>query len=283
MPTNKIIEVREPVEIMNDYTPVYQPIYALLMGNAQSYSEDIGSVEFKHVDAIGDIRGKRITPKDTEIRQVAVGTGKKTFSKYFFANQYTQSTLQSREGSEQVAAIVLDEYQKQADELLTMGDGTANGNILNNGLFFSNDSNYVLKTSTAALASNTAFYDAFAESVVSASEVPGEKIVFLYGGAKAASKKLFTGQAISLLQVLKDTYVGYTFVDLPNHMVPAGQSGWIIVSTSQVKLHYVALPKMDGQGVNEEKKYIWQNFLMGSMMLEVLAKGAVVRQPVTVS
>ena len=41
------------------------------------------------------------------------------------------------------------------------------------------------------------------------------------------------------------------------------------------------IPEIKNQGQNEEKLYTWTNFLMGSSMLDVLAKGAVIHQPLT--
>jgi hypothetical protein len=73
----------------------------------------------------------------------------------------------------------------------------------------------------------------------------------------------------------------YSIVEMPADVTPSGTNGWIIVNLDQVKLHYTVLPQLKAQGINEEKMYSWHNFLMGSMMLEVLASKAIVRQPVT--
>jgi hypothetical protein len=68
---------------------------------------------------------------------------------------------------------------------------------------------------------------------------------------------------------------------MPAAVTPSNANGWIIANLDQAKLNYTALPSLKSQGINEESMYAWFNFMMGSMMLEVLASGAVIRQPVT--
>src|SRR4051812_26135560 len=133
MATNKVL-LRTVDEFMADYTPVYQPIYPLLLGKSQAYAEEVGQVNFKRANTVGDIRAHHITPKDTEIRQIAVGESSKAFKKYFLANQFIQSLLQDQQGIEDVVAQVLDEHQKQMDELILLGEGTSNSTMFNNGL-----------------------------------------------------------------------------------------------------------------------------------------------------
>ena len=71
MATNKIA-LRTVEEFMSDYTPVYSPIYPLFMGKSQKYEREVGELNFRRVEAVGDIRAKHITPKDTEIRRISV-------------------------------------------------------------------------------------------------------------------------------------------------------------------------------------------------------------------
>ena len=74
MGTNKVV-LRSVEEVMADYTPVYQPLYPLFLGKAQSYSEEAGQLTFKRLEAVGDIRAKHVTPKDTVIRQIGAKEG----------------------------------------------------------------------------------------------------------------------------------------------------------------------------------------------------------------
>lgn len=285
MPTGKIV-LRTTEEFMSDYTPVYTPIYSIFLGGkARQYDAEVGAVNFKRAEAIGDIRANRMTPKDTEIKQINVTDALKAYKKYFFANQYIISDLQDQEGAEDVVAQVLDEHHVQADELLMLGDGTAPGNVINNGLYYSGDSNYLLEASIEIPLTDrlSALHTAVVASATKANQVAGRKVVFFYGDAVAALVgSIYTQSSRSFKTVLQEVLgPNYTIVVLPTASVPAGASGWIIANLDQVTLHYSVLPQLFRQGQNEEHMYYWFNFLMGSMMLEVQVKNGIIRQPIT--
>lgn len=283
--TNKLV-MRTPEEFMNDYTPLYQPLYPLLMKKSQQYAEMIGQVDFKSVDTIGSIRAEHITPKDTEMAQITVGEGKKSFKKYFLGNQYKQSSLQDQSDAEQVVAIVLDEHQKQADLLALYGDSADNGaTVVNNGLIFSKDPNYTLLAAGDAVPLENRLFALHArimKAVRIAKKVPGEKVIIMHGELMFdALDALYADTNVSFRATLEDALGdGLTIVEVPDDVSPAG-AGLVIVNLDQIKFHYVTLPKVDDQGTNPEKKYAWTNFLMGSIMIEVLVKNAIVRQPLT--
>ncbi len=283
--TNKLV-MRTPEEFMNDYVPVYQPLYPLLMKKIQQYAEMIGSVDFKTVKTVGDIRAKHITPKDTEMSQVAVNDGKKTFKKYFLGNQYIQSSLQDQEGAESVNAQVLDEHQKQTDELAMFGDSPDGGTtVVNNGLIYSKDENYTVLAAGDAVPVDgrlAALHARIMKAVRIAKKVPGEKVILVYGALMFdALDSLYDDQAISFREVLTGALgADLTITEIAEEVAPAG-SGLVIVNLDQIKFHYVTLPKVDDTGTNAEKKYVWTNFLMGSVMIECLVKNAIVRQPLT--
>lgn len=286
MPTNKIA-LRTADQFMADYVPVYSPLYPLFMGKSLAHEIEVGKQEFRRVDAVGDIRQKRITPKDTEIKQIAVMEAKKTFKKYFLANQFIQSTFQSREGIEEVQKQVLDEHQIQMDELFLLGEGSSASTMLNNGLFWSNDPNYSLQGSTAIAASDARLPDLHAKIVASAEiarAVAGQKVVILYGtDILPLFNSLYVGAGRAFRAVIQEALPDHSFIQMPAACTPSGASGWIVANLDQCKLHYTALPQLKSNGVNEEKEYVWSNFLMGSVMLEVMAKYGVVRQPATLA
>jgi len=286
--TNKIV-LRTSEEFMADFQPSYVPIFSLFLGKSQAYPEEVGEMTFKRLEAVGDLRMKAITPKDTEIKQVVARIGSKVFKKEFFANQYVQSNLQNREGNEDVVKQVVEENLKLADDLLLLGQGTAANNVVNNGLFWSGDSNYVLETSIEIDNANAWLTDLHAQIItakIKADQVSGRKVVIFYGalmmpkinGLYAASGRSFKA---ALLEVLNLGGGQYSIAELPADVTPSNTNGWMIVNLDQVKLHYMTLPKLAAQGVNEEKMYSWHNFLAGTMMLEVLASKAIIRQPVT--
>lgn len=285
MATNKI-SLRTTEEFMNDYVPTYNPIYPIFLGKSQAYSEEVGIQKWNRLEAVADLRAKHISPKDTEMKQVSVKDSSKTFNKYFLANQYTQSQLQGREDVEGIVAQVLDEHQKQFDEMVLLGEGTDATNVVNNGLYWSGDRNYTLEGSEAvASAPNTqsSFYDLLMTNAEDARDVGGRKAIIVYGSlAISKLNSIVPDQALSLRKMLEEGLSGEAnIIKLPKDITPAGANGWIIVNLDQVKFHYTVLPALKDQNVNSEKMYSWHNFLMGSAMIEVLSPNAIIRQPVT--
>ena len=288
--TNKIA-MRSIEQFLTDYKPNYSPIMTLLMGNSTQYSADVGKVDFKRATVMGDIRSKMIAPKDTEIHQIASNEGSKSFKKYFFGSQYVQSDLQDTQGYEDVIAQVLDEHNKQADELLLLGEGTSNTPgataPINNGLYWSLDPNYVLKTSAevAKATDGTHLNDLYARVsalIQESNDVDGQKLVLFYGDTTMAKYNgLFASNSVAFSKALSDANPGTSFAKLPKAITPSGANGVMIINLAQVKLHYIMLPGVHSQGQNEEKMYAWTNFLMGSMMVEVTAPGGMIRQPFT--
>jgi hypothetical protein len=287
MPTNKT-GLRTVEEFMSDYVPSYQPIYPLFLGKSQAYEEEAGTAAFRRINTIGDVRTKHVTPKDTEIRQIAASESSKAFKKYFLANQFQLSHLQAKQGVDDVVSQVLDEHQTQMDELFLLGEGTSNSTMLNNSLFWSNDSNYVLESSYEVKKDSGGNYlfdlhSKVIENVAKANRVAGKKLILFYGTNIVPQYNSLFANAVrpfktSLSEVLGNNY---TVAELPTDITPSGANGWIITNLDKVKLHYTLLPALKAQGSNDEKMYYWFNFLMGSCMLEVLSSGAIVRQPAT--
>ncbi len=243
--------------------------------------------EFRRVNAVGDIRTKRITPKDNEIKQISVIEGKKTFKSYFFANQFTQSQFQDRQGIEDVTTQVLDEHQIMQDELFLLGEGTSASTMLNNGLFWSNDANYTLEGSVAIAASGRLkdFHTKVVTTARKADQVAGRKIILFYGSdVLGLLDSLHENSDAPVVSGLEEVLgANFSLARVPSAATPAGANGWIVANLDQVKLHHTALPQLMAQGFNEEKMYYWSNFLQGSMMLEVLAQYGVIRQPSTLA
>lgn len=269
------------------YTPIYPPIYPLLLqGKTQKYAETVGQVNFTKMDVVGDVRAKHITPKDTILEQIAAAEGKKGFKKYFLGNQFIQSDYQDARDVDSVTGQVLDEHNKQFDELLLLGEGTSASTMVNNSLFWSNDPNYTLEDPAAISAGTDPLIDFQAKlmaSVVKADLLSGRKLLMFYGtDAVARFNSMYVTQPVPYKRVLRDILGNnYSEAVVPAEITPAGVNGWMILNMDQIKTHYVTVPKIKGRGINEEKSYAWTNFVMGSAMIEVLAKNAIVRQPVT--
>jgi hypothetical protein len=285
--TNKIV-LRSVEEFQSDYTPIYNPIMgAFITPKAQRYAREVGKLDFRRVLTVGDIRAKHLTPKDTEMAQVNVMEGKKTFKKYFLANQFVRSDLQDAQGVDEVTAQVLDEHFKQMDELFLFGEGTSGNDVINNGLFYSGDPNYVLESS-ATVSGTDRLYDLHSKIMTTArkaDEVAGRKILVVYGATLMPYyDSLFPDVAKPFKQALGETLgANWSVLALPGAVTPAGTLGWIAANLDQTKLHYTELPQLLSRGQNEEKMHIWSNFMLGSCMLEVLAQQGVIHQPATLA
>lgn len=281
MTTNKIA-LRSTDEYNGGFTPVYRPIWGLFMGNAVQYTPEVGTHAFREVKTVGDIRVKRFTPKDTELKQIAVAEGSKTFKKYFHANQFIQSAFQDQQGVQDVIDQVLDEHNKQADDLL-LGDG------INSGIYTSADSNYQLESSVEVQkddddGSHVAdLYAKVAALAQIADTNAGRKLVMFYG-ANVLPKftALFKASTKPFGAVLRDGLpVNYSFATLPSDVTPNGANGLMILNMDQLRLHWTAMPQLNARGLNEEKSYYWFNFLLGSMMVDCRVPKAIIRQPLT--
>lgn len=286
MATDKV-GLRTVEEFMAGYQPIYQPIYPLFLGKSQAYSEDAGTAAMRRVNTIGDIRAKHITPKDTEIRQIAANEGSKTFKKYFLANQFQISHMQQN-NAEDVVSQVLDEHQTQMDELFLLGEGTSASTMINNGLFWSNDANYVLESSAEVQkdADGNHLVDFVAKvmtNATTANRSAGRKLILFYGTTVLPQfYSIFPNGARSFKAALAEVLGNnYSVAEVPAAITPTSTNGWIIANLDQLRLHYTVLPKLAASGSNDEKMYDWYNFLMGSAMLEVLSSGGIVRQPAT--
>lgn len=284
MSTNKLV-LRTPEQIMADYVPTYQPFYPILLGNSQAYPEEVGKMTFKRLEAVGDIRKKRYNPKDTHVHQIQVTEKSKIFKKYFFAAQFVQSTLQDRSQNEDVVKQVLDENQKLMDDLVLLGEGTAGNNVVNNGLYWSGDANYLLESSSE-LASTGGHLPALHASVVAekikADVLTGRKVLVFYGSTMLSKLSgVYSEGAAFRESLLKAIGGNYSIAELPSEVTPSNANGFMILTLDQIKLHYTSLPKLDAQGVDERNREVWHNFLMGSTMVEVKAYKGIIRQPHT--
>lgn len=287
MPTNKPV-VKTVDQFMSGYKPIYNPLYGAFLGKSQQYAIEAGKQDFRRIEAVGDIRAHHITPKDTVVQQISAKESTKEFKKYFFKNQYQLSHYQAKDGTDDVVAQVLDEHQRHQDDLFLLGEGTSASNMVNNGLYWSNDPNYVLETSYEVQKDSDGNYlsdlhNKVVENAGKAELAAGKKLIIFYGttilpqfnSLYASSQKAFRA---SLGEVLGGDF---SLAKMPADCTPSAANGWIIANLDQTKLHYTVLPGLEKNGSNEENSYYWWNFLMGSMMLEVLALNGVVRQPAT--
>lgn len=279
MQTGKIV-LREIEEMMNDFKPTYIPLMPLFLTASVVYKIEEGKIKFTSLDAVGDLRAKLMGAKDTEMHVINSKEGSKTFNKYFFGAKYKQSNLQDTAGYERVTGQTLDEHNVQNDELFL-------GTPENSGLYTSTDPNYDLKASYEVKKDTDGehladLYQKMVSAVEEANTVDGQKVVLVYGDDMIAKfNGLFGKTNTPFSKAIADALPEVSFNKMPKKITPAGANGFMVVNMDQIKVHYCTLPKVMGQGVNEEDMYTWTNFIIGSSMVDVLVKGGILRQPVT--
>lgn len=276
--TDKLV-LRTVEQFLADFRPTYNPMYPLFLANGVQYDTTVGTQNLRRLNAMGDIRAKHITPKDTEIKQIGSAESLKTYKKFYLMNQYVESSFQDQRGQEEVISQALDEHQKQADEIL-LGDG------INSGIYTSTDSNYLTESSKeVAVADSSHLPDLYAKVLAEAAiadDLDGRKLLIFYGSTVAAKYSgLFVNAARSFSSVLADGLPSYEIMQMPTAVTPNGANGFLIINMDQIKLHWTLLPQLKSQGFNEEKEYYWFNFALGSMMVDVKTQNGIIKQPLT--
>lgn len=284
MSTN-LVRSAKAEEFLTGYNPVYKPIYPLFLDNAQEYAMEAAERKFKRAEALGDIRNRRILPKDSEIKQWAIGETQKSFKAYLHASQFVRSTIQNAEGIQDGFAQALEEHQKAADELFCFGDGTSSATAVNNGLIYSTDSNFTLKSGANLGTTSTLqnFHSKIMELLDLSPE--GDKMVLVYGSAALGWLNNIHGggSGQTVLQALNASS-NAQIIKAPSEIggvVDSSSQGVIVVSKQHIKTHYCALPQMLSQGIDEKNLEAWANFIQGNFMVEVLTKNGIIHQPLT--
>jgi len=283
MPTSKNV-LKETTEYMNDYMPVYSPIFPLLLGAGKLHPQEVGKMTFKAFEAVSDLDAKHITPKDSEMHLISISEGSKVFKSYFLGSQLQISNLQNQDGAQKVVSQVLDRLNLQFDNLLLLGEGTSASTMINNSLYWSDDVNYQLESSDE-IASSGQLWNLHANIMIQkavADQLAGRKLFISYGDVPGKINSLLSSLATVLKAPLQESLGPlYEMVELPTAICPASAHGYIIVNMDRIIFHYSTLPKVDASGINTEKSYSWWNFLSGSCMVECLSDNAIIRQPLT--
>lgn len=280
--TNNIV-FRSIEEFMTGYTPRYTPLMPLFLQGARQHAPVVGEATYKKIEAVGDIRSRIVTPKDTELHQIGAAGSSKTYKKYFLGSQYIQSNLQDRQGYEDVVSEALDEHFKHNDEIFLSGGGQ------NNGLLVSSDVNFTTRASAEmALGSNANLDALYAEIIAEAlvaNEIEGQKVLLYFGDTMSTKMNSLYGDGKRPFNAVlgeAEALQGYDMIKVPTAVVPASlTNGFAIVNMNKIQVHYMVLPEVNNQGVNEEKNYAWTNFLQGSSMVDVKTKDGIILQPLT--
>ena len=135
---------------------------------------------------------------------------------------------------EDVVRQVLDEHQKQMDEMFLLGEGTSSSNMLNNALFWSGDSNWVEESSAAINGVSVDplidFHAKVMATIRLAQTVSGRKLLLFYGTTLMPYYDgIYASISTPFKKVLQDSLVGkdVTLGEIPAGITPSGANGWI--------------------------------------------------------
>lgn len=278
--TNKPI-LRSSEEFASNYTPVYPAVYPMFLSGAHSkpYERIEGTQNVKGVEAIGDMLAKKFSSKDTLIHQLHGKDKTFTFDKNFWLAEYKTGINQSSEGDPELVNEFLDNQNVLLDQLLMFGDEG------NQGLYTNNSSNFVTEGAIGSIddSDKNAFFEAIMATAEEADKMAGSKILMPFG---TVTRKLWraglfsTGQASVKGNLMQALGSEYTPMAMPQQITPNGEEGWLVINMNKIRVHNHGAPWMEpGEDAPRRSRYV--HFLLGSVGVELLAKGAIIKQVVT--
>lgn len=236
--------------------------------NRVAHVQEMGTAKSVTIRAVGDLTAKKIGVGDTEKRQAITDGVTKTFNKEFFNIKYEINNYQNKDHVNDLNIIVTDKLLMQQDAYLSAGVG-------NNGLFVSADPDYV--TVASQTMTDYATTEAIIRTQLEANALltgNGAKRIAFFGTMIALVNTLISGTGLTILDCLRNAFPDVTFTSVPTHATTSG-NGFFILNDGLIRLNYTLLAGVKNSGVNEEDGYGYINYDYGTMMLELLAEGAI--------
>ncbi len=269
------------IEAQNAWQPYYAPIFSIF-SNVQYHEKTIGDEVISMPEVVGDVAAFDSLVQDTERTVFQIGTKSKEFRRFFKDAMFITHARQKAPDVGYITARALEAMTKQEDAMLYFGDG-------NNGLFNSNDADFITND---PITLNTGYTVANFAAAISApldqsKDLLGEgpKVIVAFGKMKAALKAFIPGDVNNktYIQVMREGGVldNVSIIEVPTQLEQNGVDGLLVLTEAMCKLHVTVLPQVENSGYNAEKKYYWYSYEMGSIGLECLAEGAVIKQLVT--
>lgn len=241
--------------------------------NKIAHVQEMGQAKSLTIRTVGDLTAKKIGVADTERHHAHTDGVSKTFNKEFYNITYEISNYQNKDHVADLNVIVSDKLLMQQDYALSAGLND------NNGLFVSADPDYVTIGSQAMTDHPTIYGVLYAQLEANALLTGnGAKRVAFYGTMIPLVNTIISGTGLSILDVLRGQFPDVTFVMIPTHATVTG-NGFIILNDGLIRLNYTLLAGVKNSGINDEKGYGWINYDYGTMMLELMAPGAIALVP----
>jgi hypothetical protein len=242
--------------------------------NKKQHVEEMGTAKAFTIRAVGDLTAKKLGVADTEKRHAMTDSAIKTFNKEFYNIKYEINSYQNKDHVNDLNIIVSDKLLMQQDAALSAGSGG------NNGLFVSSDPDYV--TIGSQVMTDYATIQAVIYAQLEANKLltgNGAKRIAFYGTMIPLVNTIAAaGNGLTILNLLQVAFPDVTFVFVPTHATTSG-NGFFILNDGLITLNYTLLAGVKNAGVNEEDGYGYINYDYGTMMLELMAPGAIAIVP----
>ena len=281
MQTDMITGLRTVEEVMEATVPDYNAFLTLL-SNTQEYNEKIENMDFTTLtgneeEMLKQMDKALISGATSEVEHIKASAKTSTFKKHFYLTKYTESEL------DPYTAINNINRKAVRVGLIKMDQDTWKGKR-NDGFFNSSSTDYI-ENANAEIAKNADFSvwnKKIAEIVEQVKDNNSSSRIYLglYGdtSAELAGRTIDTTGS-TFLAKLRENNPDVQFVKVPKQ-IEATNTGILAIADDYVKLHYTAMPRVHSTGVNNEDSYTWVKYITGSAMVELLEKGAIIKQPI---
>lgn len=274
--------------LQDAWIPSYPAIYNLFLGAGSNAVNEVTkddieqvNISFQTVETLGEVEAKPVSEESTELPRFKTGTKTKNYLKYMNGIAWKKKGLSpSYENFASVSNQALNKILMQEDkEFLTGRD--ANGIVRNNGLFTSNDPDFITEEVTGNVPTTLSDIKNSLDSDLDKirKNIAGIKYVFTWGDMHTAVSTFPSEESTRTKQdIIQSNITDIRFINTITDFTSGsqaediGKGGYLIVAPSAVKLHHGLLTKILGLGYNEEETRIWMNMGYTSKSLEVLAE-----------
>lgn len=288
MPTDKHALEMTAEKVNEGYEASYTPLFPILT-KTKKYEEVIGEVKLESSSIIGDAKARKINAQDTEFKHAKSAPKSKQFNKYLSAIKYTVSGFVDNSDFQSRGNELIDVNMMEFDKNVFLGDPTDSGALRNNGLWMSNDPDYITKLIKSMLANPTQdeWKDLFDAIIYESEQKVGNvaKNIVLVGDAATKLGRFVPNTTTTYLRAIQNAYSDtgrqITIDTAPSNLTEGTtESGILLLTPSKIVHRYTAIPHIRKNGYNDEDEYTWMSLFYGSSMVDVEKAGAIIKQPI---